>query len=303
MRLTHLAIWKNPVLIKEIRTRMRGYRAAAALTAHLVILSLAVLVIYMVFITSYATQSSPEGRRSFGQVLFGLVIGIELLVVSFTAPSLTASAIAAEKEHQTYDILRVTLLSPRSLVLGKYLASLVFLLLLLFTSLPVQTPAYLIGGATAAEILVATLVLIVTAMTLCAAGIFASSLFTRTVIANVFSFGFSALTVFGLPLLLLILVILFQSAAAETPEEISPALEAGLLILGWLLVSLTPTASLLLSEIALISENQLFWVKVTLTNQSNLWFPSPWLAFVLFYLGLTAAFLWASMQRVRRKER
>jgi len=302
MRLAHLAFWKNPVLIKDVRTRMRGYRAAAALTAHLAILILAVLTIYTIFAASSAVQNSPADRRIFGQLLFGLVIGIELLVVSFIAPSLTASAISAEKEHQTYDILRVTLLSPRSLVLGKYLASLVFLLLLLFTSLPVQTPAYLIGGASAAEILIATLVLIVTAMTLCAAGIFASSLFARTVIANVFSFGFSALAVFGLPLLILMLSALF-SANSEALQKISPALEAGLITLGWLLVSLTPTASLLLSEVALIVENQLFWVKITLSDQRILWFPSPWLTFLLFYLGLTAVFLWGSIWRVRQKEK
>lgn len=303
MRAAWFAFWKNPVLVKEIRTRMRGYRAVAALTAHLVILTLAVLTIYLIFEASSGVQNTPEGRKSFGRLLFGLVIGVELLVVSFTAPSLTAPAISAEKEHQTYDILRVTLLSPSALVLGKYLASLVFLLLLLFTSLPVQTPAYLIGGATAAEILIATLSLIVTAMALCAAGIFASSLFSRTTVANIFTFGFSALVVFGLPLLTLIALVIFQTVSANNPQAISPALEAGLYILGWFIVSLTPSASILLSEIALIEQRQVTLVKITLLNQSELWLPSPWLALITFYLVLTALFLWGSIRRLRKKER
>lgn len=296
---------KNPVLVREVRTRMRGSRAFIALTVHLAVLSVSVLGLYLLFQASALTRTSPEERRLFGKALFGLVIGLELLVVSFNAPSLSASAISGERERQTYDLLRVTLLSPYALVLGKYASGLIFVLLLLFTSVPVQAPAFLLGGVTAEEIVIATLVLLVTAMTLCAAGIFASSLFQRTLISTVASYGFSALVIFGLPLLYVVVLLLVvdMNLPTQNPGTNTAVLEAILYTAGWLFLALTPTAAMVATEVILMDQHQVFLVSISLSDQSQIQLFSPWIPFIFLYLLMTVGFLWGSVRLVRRKER
>lgn len=105
-RLRLPAFWKNPVLVKEIRTRMRGKRAFIILTAHLLTLGMAVFLAYLVFQLSSSSTTTLENRRVFGKSLFGLLVWMELVMISFTAPALTSGAIAAERERQTYDLLR-----------------------------------------------------------------------------------------------------------------------------------------------------------------------------------------------------
>ena len=109
----HFAPWKNPVLVKEVRTRMRGSRSFMVVTAYLVAFVIFIGLAYAFFQISLSSSRSPDERRLVGKLLFGLALWIQLVIVSFTAPALTAGAIAAERERQTFDLLRVTLLRRR----------------------------------------------------------------------------------------------------------------------------------------------------------------------------------------------
>ncbi len=100
---------------------MRGYRAVLLLTAHLVVLALVVGLAYLFIRSSLTTIGNLEERRTFGKSAFGLIIWMELVMISFVAPALTSGAISIERERQTFDLLRVTLLPARSLVWGKYI--------------------------------------------------------------------------------------------------------------------------------------------------------------------------------------
>ena len=92
-----LAVWKNPVLVKEIRTRMRGSRAFLLLTAHLLILGVALLMVYLLISSDIGRTMNPTQRGSYGKLVFGLIVWLELVMVSFTAPALTSGAIALER--------------------------------------------------------------------------------------------------------------------------------------------------------------------------------------------------------------
>ena len=118
-------------------------------------------------------------RRTIGQTIFYTIFVLQLFLVGITTPGLTASAIAAEREHQTYDLLRTTLLSERALVLGKLLASVSFALLLIFASLPFQTIAFIFGGVAPGEVLLSVLILVLTAFAFGAIGLFFSSMIRR----------------------------------------------------------------------------------------------------------------------------
>lgn len=296
-----LRFWKNPILVKEIRTRMRGNRAFLFLSIHLVILVVAVILAYLAVLSVAQGINLVDQRRSAGKTMFGLVIGMEVLLVSFAAPALTSGAIAQERERQTYDLLRVTLLPARTLVAGKLLSGLVFIFLLLFTSIPMQSPAFLVGGVALEEILIASLVIGVMAVSFCAVGIFLSCLVKRTLVATIISYAFATFFVFGLPVLILVIAVLVSSQLnLLTGGRSSAFYEVIGLLTGWLLVSLTPTGALVVTEAILLDQHQTFLATVNLSNGATISIPAPWLSYVTFYLIVSLVLFFASVQLVKR---
>src|SRR6266704_1630183 len=73
--------WDNPVLVKEIRTRMRGARAYWVLLVYVLLLTLVVGFTYMNWYTQTSTggishqAASTTGRMLF-QILFSLQAGL-----------------------------------------------------------------------------------------------------------------------------------------------------------------------------------------------------------------------------------
>lgn len=293
----------NPVVVKELRSRMRGRRAFAVLTLYLLALGAVVGLAFGVYSASSSAMNSAADRQVLGKVIFGLVVGMELLTVSFIAPALTAGAVSAERERQTYDLVRTTLLPARSLVLGKFLAGLIFLLLLLFTALPLQSLGFLLGGVATEEIVVGGLLLLVTAGVFSAAGVFFSTLVPRTLVSTVLSYAFAILLVFGLPMFLGAGMLLINAIA---PSSLgfggNPLTEAVLILGGWLLISLNPIATAVASEVILLEEQSLWAFQLPLTNNVQLTLISPWILFTVFHLLLTVLLLWLSIHRTRRRE-
>lgn len=306
LRWQKLAFWKNPILVKEVRTRMRGNRAFILLTAHLLALGLALLVVYLVIRSDLITGSNSQARGSYGKAIFGLLVWLELVMISFTAPALTSGAIALERERQTFDLLKVTPLSARSLALGKYLAGLVFIALLLLTSLPLFSPAFILGGVLLEEILIAVLILATSAIAFCAVGLFLSSLFTRPLVATVLSYAFAIFVNFGIPVLMLLTLALFgimmEGRGPETAASVTPWLAVAI-YLAWLLTSLSPPATIIASEAAMLDGQGLWLMHLPLGDGTEIYFVASWLAYVFFYLLLSLALLWLSIQLVKRAER
>ncbi len=224
-------------------------------------------------------------------------------MISFVAPALTSGSISIERERQTFDLLRVTLLSARSLVWGKYISGLIFIFLLLFTSIPLQGPAFLIGGVQAQEILLATLILAVTAIGFCALGMLLSSLIPRTLVSTTLAYAVTIFLVFGIPIIAVIIGLLFGSLlGGRSLEQISPQTQGVLIAIGWLVISFTPLASMLGTEVILLNQHSLLLAEIPLTNGAKMILPSPWLPYVIFYLLFSLAAIWLSIQLVNRKE-
>jgi ABC-type transport system involved in multi-copper enzyme maturation permease subunit len=273
------------------------------LTAHLVVLALVVGLAYLFIRSSLTTIGNLEERRTFGKAAFGLIIWIELVMISFVAPAVTSGAISVERERQTYDLLQVTLLPARSLVWGKYISGLIFIFLLLFTSIPLQGPAFLIGGVLAQEILLATLMLAVTAIGFCALGMLLSSLIPRTLVSATLAYAITIFLVFGIPIIAVILGILLGTlSGGNLPGQPSPQTQGLLLAIGWVVVSFTPMASMIGTEIILLDQHSLFLAEIPLSNGAKMLLPSPWLPYVIIYLLFSLAAIWLSIQLVKRKE-
>src|SRR5690606_3841136 len=156
------------------------------------------------------------------------IFGIELLLIVFIAPAFTAGAITGERERQTYDLLKTTLLASPSFVIGKLESALGYILLLLLAAIPLQSIAFLFGGVSEIELLLAFVILAVAAVTLGTVGIYFSAAMQRTLTASVRAYSVSLMATFGIPVVVGTILsaiegALFRSGANATP---SPVVEA-----------------------------------------------------------------------------
>ncbi|RME48019.1 MAG: hypothetical protein D6791_04400 [Chloroflexi bacterium] len=168
---------------------MRGGRAFAILTAFLLVLSLVSYGLYRVVAASMAYNPTGLMSAVIGQVLFAGLAFLELLLVLFITPALTAGTISGERENLTYEMLVATPLKPRTILWGKLLSALSYVLLLIFAAVPLASLVFIFGGVAPMDALKALLMLAVTAVTFGVVGLFFSALTGRTARATVLSYS------------------------------------------------------------------------------------------------------------------
>ena len=296
----------NPVMRKELRGRMRGIRAFIVLTIYLGLMSAFTALLYLIYTTSTVGATGSASIGSVGRVLFIGLVGIELLLIIFIAPAFTAGAITGERERQTYDLLRTTLLASPSFVIGKLESALSYILLLLFSAIPLQSIAFLFGGVTELELVIAFVVLLVTAITLGTVGIFFSAITPRTISATVRSYTVALAVTFGIPIVLsLPLLNAFVNATSGFGSGItaSPVVETVMIYVGLVLVSLNPVATSLVSQQLLADQQVLGFGNLTLASDgSTIPLVSPWISFSILYLVISTILIVLAVRQTRRVE-
>ncbi len=300
-----LSAWlmQNPVILKEMRNRMRGSRTYLILSLYLITLSSIVGIVYLGFVAAASTTYSLDIRQALGRSIFGIVVGFQLLIISFVAPAMTASGISAERENQTFDLVRTTLLPARSLVMGKLNSALYFILLLLFASLPLQSLAFLFGGVTFTELVISIILMVVTALGYCAVGIFFSSFTRRTLVSTVLSYASTILLVFGLPFFALMLSGFFGASLSSANTSFGEQVMVILIgISVYLMIAVNPLLTAIFTDVILLEEQTAFFFTLPLGNGINVPVLSPWIAFVLIYLGISAVLILLSVLFVKRVE-
>ncbi len=291
----------NPVMIKELRGRMRGIRGFAIITIFLTLMSFFTILLYLLRVPAGGVVVTGDlGRELFIGVLF-----IELMLIIFIVPALTAGAITTERERKTYDLLQTTLITKATFVVGKLESALGYIVLLLLSAIPLQSIAFLFGGVSEAELILALLVLLVSAVALGAFGMFFSSITERTLAATIRAYTVAIAITVGLPLIALIL---FQNAYGNVVNSFTnrftndPTVEAATIYLDMIATSLNPIMATLRSQQMLIDHQQLVAMRVTLaSNGASIPILSPWVLLTLVYLSVTALLTLASIRRMERQ--
>jgi ABC-type transport system involved in multi-copper enzyme maturation permease subunit len=172
------------VLVKELRTRMRGARAYWIVLVYVGCLAVVLLANYYPAATGPAPVGggAPAGvsASQLGQRIFTYVFCIQGILIALITPAMTAGSITTEREQRSYDLLRTTPLSAGGVIRGKLGAAVLFVGLLLTATLPVASISLLLGGVSPAEIGSTYLVLGATITTFGAVGLFWSALAPRT---------------------------------------------------------------------------------------------------------------------------
>ncbi|MCI0488390.1 MAG: ABC transporter permease [Blastocatellia bacterium] len=267
----------NPVLIKEMRSRMRGKRAFLVLTGYVLVLSAIIGLIYLVF-----TKNVPRAMlNQAGAVLTPVLIYVQMGLICIVSPTFCASAISSEREQETFDLLIASLARPSTIVFGKVGAALSYLLLTLFGSLPLIALTYSLGGVALGRVAIAYLVMFVAGVTYCSLSFLWSTLIRRGVISQLVSVFSVILLVAALPALALFLTALasnFSGGPSQTFINIT-----------FLMLRTNPFAAIA----SLIPG---------FPPPPNVWLSSVpiWVSQVIFYLMITALSLFLSLKRLER---
>lgn len=186
----------NPIIVKELRSRMRGGRTSIILSIFLVGLAAICYAVLQVF-QAQARIGSPLISAHLGKGLFAALSLAEVLLVTFLTPAVTAGAISGEREQLTYDLLVATPLRPGRILSGKLVATLSYVLLLIFTAIPLGSLVLIFGGVSLRDLLEALLLLVVTAFTFGMIGLFCSTVVRRTITATILAYALVLLLVVG----------------------------------------------------------------------------------------------------------
>ncbi|MGH9063785.1 MAG: ABC transporter permease [Acidimicrobiales bacterium] len=196
-RSLHWLLW-NPIVAKELRSRMRTWRAPAVLVGYLALVG---LVGYLTY--DLAGRSGP-GVLGLGQVgmdVFVVLAAAVLALLTLLVPGLVGGTVSGERERQTLDLLLCTPVRPARIVVGKLVSALLFVVVLLAASVPLFSAALLLGGVSLPEILVMLLVSLVTVAVIGALSMLCSVGLRRTTSSTVSSY-LATFLLFVLPLLL-----------------------------------------------------------------------------------------------------
>jgi ABC-type transport system involved in multi-copper enzyme maturation permease subunit len=174
---------ENPVLQRELLVNLRTSRSFVLLFLYQGLLA---TVVYFAWPQDARLDltTNPEAARNLVDLFF---LG-QYVLASLMAPSFAAGAITGEKERKTYEMLLASPLRPAAIVLGKLVAALAHLAVLIFSSLPIVMLCLPLGGVSFYEVLAAYLGLLVSVVTFGMISIACSSYFKRTAASLVVSY-------------------------------------------------------------------------------------------------------------------
>lgn len=291
----------NAVSVRELRGRMRGVRSFAIITVFLLLMGSFVILLYLLQLPRLRTTDVII-TGNLGQLLFFGVVGVELLLIVFIVPALTAGSITGERERKTYDLLQTTLLSAPAFIVGKMESALGYIVLIVLSAIPLQSIAFLFGGVSQTEVYVTFVLLMATALLLGALGMFFSAMVDKTMSSTVRVYTVSIVIVFGLPLVSLIF---FQGAFASAVNQVgidvsNPARETFLIYGDMVWGSLNPITSAFYTQQMITAHQEIFLLDVELQNNTFIPVIAPWIITTVVYSGATALLLLMAIRRMRR---
>ncbi|NTW02787.1 MAG: ABC transporter permease subunit [Oscillochloris sp.] len=282
---------KNPVLTRELRGRIRSWRAMIILIVYLSITGLITFLIYAASASSFSNGINDiEAGRSIGKAIFITVMIATMVQVCVITPALTAGAISGEKERQSYDLLITTLLTPLQIILGKLTSALAFAMLLIFAALPMAGLAFLFGGVSGTEMVIGVIGLIATAICYATIGIFFSTIMRTTLAANITALSSVIFVLLFMPFVFVVGSMIGNSFN-NTPGIIY--------IYGMgLLLCTNPFIALGITETTLSAGESPFYFTIP-SNSGDLLVPSPWLVYLFLTILITMLLLVLAVRLLR----
>ncbi|WP_314001322.1 ABC transporter permease [uncultured Paenibacillus sp.] len=193
----------NPVLGKEFTLRMRTPRSMWALFFYL--LAIGLLALGFLYVTRMSGSSANAFNPEESRMMFIFISFVQLGLIAFMAPGLTAGVISGEREKQTLNLLLTTQQSSAGIVISKLVSSLSFMVLITLATMPVYSIVFLFGGISPGQVGMVFLFYMFTMLALGSFGILFSTLFKRTMLAVIVTYGITLFLFGGTAFLYLVL--------------------------------------------------------------------------------------------------
>lgn len=281
------SIVMNPVLDKEFRLRMRSARSAITVLAYVLVTGL--LAMGIIYVLTAGMGTSRIDSETSRMMFYALSIA-QLVLIAFMTPALTAGVISGEREKQTLNMLLTTQQSSAAIILSKLTSSLSFMALIIVATLPVYSIVFLYGGVSMGQLASVFLFYLFIMLLLGALGVCFSTLFKRTILAVIMTYGV------GLAIFLFTgLAYLFALGIDQANYYGSGAPPRAYSWVGYLL-GLNPAGAL----ISIFEPS--FSKEVFLVQGSNLQATAPiqlWQQFLLVYSVVILLTLWIAILKIR----
>lgn len=141
----------GPVFYREVVTTPRRPRFFISRSVYVATLFLLMCTAWLVLAGTQVVRNVGDMAR-FGSILFQILSPLQLILVLFFSAISAASAVAQEKDKKTLILLLLTRMSNSDLVLGKLMASLLNIGVMLFAALPLFMAIMLFGGVSLQQI-------------------------------------------------------------------------------------------------------------------------------------------------------
>lgn len=206
----------NPVLLKELKLRFRSFKSISGL-----IFYLAVLVVFVLGFLLLSTQFRGKGffTPSDSFSMFVVITMLQMGLVMFITPALTAGAISTEREKQTLNILLTTTQTSTQIIIGKLLSSIAFLLLMVIAGLPLYSIVFLFGGVAPSQLIIILFLYLLTVVAIGSVGIMFSTITKKTIVSMIATYG-TMIFLGGITLFLIFIG--YMSATASQSSSFAP---------------------------------------------------------------------------------
>ena len=183
---------ENPVLQREFRSRLSSRKQSKGVRIATAVVALSVVLLLYYYGARVMLRNNMTARD-----LYTVIAYIQMTLIVFMAPSLTANAITQEREQQTWNALLLTRLTGDEIILGKLIARLFPAAVLIALFVPLSILAAFLAGIPVVVVLHSYLVVCVTTVTYGTIGLFCSWAFRRTSMATSAATGIIAFLVAG----------------------------------------------------------------------------------------------------------
>ena len=156
----------GPIFSREAVVAPRRPRHFITRTVYGISLLVLVCTAWLLLTNTQDIQNAGDMAR-FGSIMFQILAPLQLALLMFLAAIQAASNIAIEKDKETLILLLMSRMTNSELVLGKLFSSLLYILSLILTSLPIFMLIVLFGGTSFTQV---GWTFAVTALTALAAG-------------------------------------------------------------------------------------------------------------------------------------
>ena len=179
----------NPMIRKELRQRLRERRAWLLPTLYLLVLSGTVTFAYYFSIQKNPANPQEIQGADIGLAVFLTVVYTQIGVLLLMAPVFSAGSLTIEKEQRTLAALLTSLLTAPQIWWGKFVAALLYLLLLLSSALPLLALSFAFGGVEPMDLVKSVGSTILVLASINAVGLWCSAIFRRSVHSTAAGYG------------------------------------------------------------------------------------------------------------------